>query len=171
MPELFHEQEVRASLRERQHGVAVPVHDEVHLPVAEACPVGFRRTFVYAHPVADVRGLGFVPAESLAPVFHPVAAMGGELAAPVLANYRVNGLVRDAYALPLQTAGYLPWRPLLVPYQFNDAPFQHIVQFSVSGCADLPGICLAMGLVPHVLAVSCGVASDSRLMEQAIIFS
>ena len=33
---------------------------------------------------------------------------------PVLAEHGVNGLVRDTYALPLQTAGYLPWRPLLV---------------------------------------------------------
>ena len=57
MPELFHEQEVRASLRERQDGVAVPVHDEIHLSIAKTFPVGFCRAFMYAYPVTDVCAL------------------------------------------------------------------------------------------------------------------
>ena len=61
MPEFFHEQEVRASLRERQDGVTVPVHDEIHLPIAKTFSVGFCRAFMYAYPVTDVCGLGLMP--------------------------------------------------------------------------------------------------------------
>ena len=58
--EPFHQQEVRAPFRQREDGVAVLVHDEVHLPVPETFAVGFRRTLVYAHTVTDVRGLGLM---------------------------------------------------------------------------------------------------------------
>ena len=58
--EPFHQQEVRAPFRQREDGVAVLVHDEVHLPVPETFAVGFRRTLVYAHTVTDVRGLSLM---------------------------------------------------------------------------------------------------------------
>ena len=47
----------------------------------------------------------------LALIFFLILAIGRQAPAPVLADHGVNGLVRDTYALPLQTAGYLPWRP------------------------------------------------------------
>ena len=75
--EFLHEQEVRAPFRQRQDGVAVLVHDEVHLPISETTAVGFHRTLVYAYAVTDVRSLGFMPAGGLALIFHLMAAMGG----------------------------------------------------------------------------------------------
>ena len=85
--------------------------------------------------------------------------MGGKFAAFVLANHRINGFMGDAYTLLLQTAGYLPWRPLIVPYQFNDAPSQHIVQPSVARRMTQAGPCHVVGFVPYILAVRRGVTS------------
>ena len=62
MLEFLHEQEVRAPFRQRQYGVAVPVHDEVHLPISETPAVRLRRTLVYAYAVTDVRSLGLMSA-------------------------------------------------------------------------------------------------------------
>ena len=43
-----------------QDGVAVPAHDEVHLPIAEVLSIGFRQTSVDAQAVADVRNLSLM---------------------------------------------------------------------------------------------------------------
>ena len=115
---------------------------------------------MYAHAVTDVRGPGLVPAYSPAPVFHLVAAMGGQLTAPVAADDCVDGFMRDVYAFPLQTAGYLSRRPLSLPYQFHDAPFQQPLQPPVPGSARLPGLGHVVGLVPYILAVRGRVAPD-----------
>ena len=93
------------------------------------------------------------------PVFHPVAAMGGKFTAPVLADHRINDFIGDAYTLLLQTTRYLPWRPLIVPYQFNDAPFQRIVQPSVARRMTQVGPCHIVGFVPDILAARRGVTS------------
>ena len=62
MFESLHEQEVCAPFREREYGIAILVHDEIHFSVPETLPVGFCRTIVYACAVTDVRGLGLMPA-------------------------------------------------------------------------------------------------------------
>ena len=104
VPEFFHEQEIRTPFRECEDGVAVLVHDDIHFPIAETFAVGFRRTLVYAHAVADIRGLGLMPTECLAPVLHLMAAMSSQFSAFVLADYGVNCFMRDVYTLPSQTS-------------------------------------------------------------------
>ena len=93
MTEPFHEYEVRAPFRECEDGVAVLVHDEVHLPVPETPAVGLGRTLVYAHTVTDVRGPGLMTAGDLALILHPMAAVRGEFPAFIPADEGVDGLV------------------------------------------------------------------------------
>ena len=158
--ELFHEQEVRTPFRECEDGVAVPVNDEVHLPVTETTAVGLGRTPVYAHTVADVRGLGLMPAGGLALILHPMAAVRGEISAFITADDGVDGLMRDIYTFTPEASGYLPGRPLLLTDQFCNAPFLHGRQTSVAGRMTLAGFRHVMCLVPYILAVGRGVASD-----------
>lgn len=84
-------------------------------------------------------------------------AMGSQFPAFVLADEGVNGFMGDVYTLQLQTSGYLPGRPLLVFYELNDAPLQHIIQPPVAGRMTPAGFCHVMRLIPYILAARRGV--------------
>ena len=104
----LHDKVVPAPLAQGQNRalLAFPKY-QVHLPVSEPLPVRFSRPFVDAYPVRDVRGHCRTLPLLVPPVLHPVAAVATQLSAVVITYHLIYSLMRYAYPLLLQPAGYL----------------------------------------------------------------
>ena len=107
LAEPLHQDEVRGAFRQREDGMAVRVHDSVHLPVPEASAVGLRRTLVYARAAGDVGSPGRALPLHAALVSQLMGHVCGQPPRRVGVDMVVDGLPADAYALLAQHAGYL----------------------------------------------------------------
>ena len=169
MLELLHEEAVAASLHKREDGVVVLVHDEVHLPVSKACPVGLFGPLMDAHAVLDVGCprlmlLGVFPV-----VFHLVAAVPGKLSRIISPYHGIDGLMGDVVPLLPQPSGYLLGGPLLLGQQLPRTPLQGVADGAVARSAVAAAFCLFLRPEEVITAVPAAVAlyltADGRFIH------
>lgn len=142
-----HHHEVCQALHEDKDGVAVAVHYEVHLKVAEALAVCLGRAVVYACTASYVGGLDRFPAWRWPALKVGMAAVPPQLAARVRVDDVVDALHGHLDAVLCQHSYYLLWRPQLVEHLL-DAPYQHGVKRPVRRRAPAAIKSLGVRLVP-----------------------
>ena len=155
--QLLHHHEVCQALHEDKDGVAVSVHYEVHLKVAEALAVRLGRAVVYARAAGYVGGLDRFPARRRPALKVGMAAVPPQLTARVRVDDVVDALHGHLDAVLCQHSDYLLWRPQLVEHLL-DAPYQHGVKRPVRRRAPAALKSLGVRLVPQVIAPVRGVA-------------
>ena len=156
--ELRHEDEARLPFMQHQDGVAVAVHDQVHLVVTEAGSVRLGRPLVYTRAVRDVRRLGrLAPGLAPAPEVR-MASVPAQLACLISVDDVVHGLHAHRQALALQHAAYLLGRPVRLNNPAFDLRDQQRVQTAVGDGATTTIHGFPVRLPREVVPLCSGIA-------------
>lgn len=97
-----HNEEVGSTLTQGEYSAALSFsHDEVHLPVAEAFPVHFMWTVVYAHSVGNICRFGRLADADMVTVAHLVTAVLPQVPTVilVLTDSLIDGFMGYGYPL------------------------------------------------------------------------
>lgn len=108
MRQPFHQQNVRASLRESHDSpFAILAHNGVHLPVAEHGAVSLCGPFVYTYTSGDILHFCSAVGATMTVVFHLMTAMRGEVPAFVGTDVAIYEFVRYTLSAPFHIGRYL----------------------------------------------------------------